>query len=84
MTNRKLNFVFIIIAFVLIVLFLGCVGQKTTIQHTKVPNIQFTGFESGYERYQLIPFAIKVSDNETVIIESKNGTAIVSGVCDDK
>ena len=44
------------------------------------PNIQFTGFNTGYEVHKLIPFALKVSDNGTVIIESDNGTVFVSGV----
>jgi hypothetical protein len=83
--NKLVYVIFIVFVFMAAVLISGCAEQKVINQNaeTQHPDIQFVGFDAGYEGKQLIPFAVKVSDNETVTIESSNGTAIVSGVCSD-
>ena len=84
-TDKVVYVIFIVFVFMAAVLISGCAEQKVINQNTETqhPDIQFVGFEAGYEGKQLIPFAVKVSDNEIVTIESSNGTVIVNGVCSD-
>jgi len=84
-TDKVMYVIFIVLVFMAAVLISGCVEQKVINQNTETqrPDIQFVGFDTGYEGKQLIPFAVKVSDNETVTIESSNGTAIASRMCSD-
>jgi len=84
--DKVIHLIFIVLVFIATVLICGCVEQKATNQNTETqyPDIQFTGFDTGHEGKQLIPFAVKVSDNGIVTIRSDNGTAIVSGVCDSR
>jgi len=81
-TVAHFTFILVIVATVVISC---CIEQKVINQNTETqqPDVQFVGFDAGYEGKQLIPFAVKVSGNETVTIESSNGTAIASRVCSD-